>query len=120
MMAQNEQILERELVRGVHVFRLRMRMLEDAAALMALEQELEHVLQAEEVSPKVVINLGSVEYLVTIALVKLVSFKKRIGARGGSISLCSLQPAVREVMEITRFDELFKIYDSEPQAIEKA
>ena len=77
---------------------------------------MSEVLEQEQV-PQIVVNLGRVEYLITTALAKLVSFRIKVGERGGTFRLCSLQPAVREVMEITKFDELFDICENEPDAL---
>jgi len=118
-MADNDQILEHELVGEVNVFRLRMSMLEDGTPLIALEHELDKFLDSAHESPMVVINLGSVEYLVTTALAKLVSFRGKISDLGGRLILCGLRPAVKDVMRITRFDELFEICDGESKAIER-
>jgi anti-anti-sigma factor len=117
-MAEDKQILEHEVVEGTHVFRLQIAMLEDATALMALEDELSQLLESEE-SPTVIVNLGSVEYMVTTALAKLVSYRRKLCNRGGDLILCSLQGPVQEVMKITRFDELFETYEEEAEAVEQ-
>lgn len=119
-MAETKEVLEHEQVQGVHVLRICTKMLETSTPMMVLEDELGRILAENEGAIDVVINLDQVEYLVTTALAKLVSCRERVLERGGSISLCSLQPAVAEMMEVTRFDELFDIYSSESAAIENA
>ncbi|MFP4028624.1 MAG: STAS domain-containing protein [Candidatus Brocadiia bacterium] len=116
-MSDEREILEHEVIDGVHVLRLHMSDLEDGAPLMALNERMEKLLENSDSSPKVIVNLSSVEYMVTTALAKLVSYRRRILGKNGGLSLCGLQPAVQEVMEITKFDELFDICEDEPQAL---
>lgn len=117
-MDEKNDVLEHELTGGVHVLRLHTSRLETSMPIMVLADELDRVISEADGAPRVVINLGTVEFLVTTALAKLITCREKVRERGGSISLCSLQPAVAEVMEVTRFDELFDIYDSESAAVE--
>jgi anti-anti-sigma factor len=75
------------------------------------------LLEQSEGPLKVVVNLGLVEYLVTTALAKLLSFRRRVLERGGVFALCSLRPPVRDVIRIAQFDELFAIYRNETDAV---
>lgn len=118
-MANTDEVLEHELTGGVHVLRLCTSRLETATPMMVLEDEVERILAENHTALHLVINLAQVEYLVTTALAKLVSFRETVLDQGGRISLCSLQPAVEEMMEVTRFDELFEIYGSESEAVAK-
>jgi len=117
-MEDGASLLEHELINGIHVLRLRMPRLEAGTALLVLEDTLHGILdQGEGTAPKIVINLESIEYLVTTALAKLMSFRTRILTQGGSLCLCSLRPAVEEVLKITHFDRFFKIFEDEAAAI---
>ena len=117
-MTDTDEVLEYEQTRGVHVLRVRASRLDSVTPLMVMDDELDRILKEDDQAPGLVINLGSVEYLVTIALAKLITCREKIVERGGTIGLCSLQPAVAEMMEVTRFNELFEIYEDEAEAIE--
>jgi anti-sigma B factor antagonist len=117
-MTQRDQVLEHQNIQGVHVLRICTSRLETSTPMMVLEDELSRILAEDSGAIHLVINLGEVEYLVTTALAKLVSCREKVLERDGSISLCSLQPAVAEMMEVTRFDELFDIYPTESAAVE--
>jgi len=119
-MQEAEGILEHEVIDGVHVFRLRMTGLEDRIALLAFEDAMDQLLKESKEPPRIVVNLGQVEYLLTTALAKLVSFRVRVHKRKGTFVLCCLRPAVQEVMKIAGFDELFSISKSESRAIARA
>jgi anti-anti-sigma factor len=119
-MQEAEGTLEHEVVDGVHVFRLGMTRLEDGIALLAFEDAMNELLKGSKRPPGIVVNLGQVEYLVTTALAKLISFRAKMQKRKGTFALCCLRPAVQEVMEITGFDERFSISESESQAIARA
>jgi anti-anti-sigma factor len=117
-MKESERFLEEEVVGGVHVVRMRAPRLEDETALLVLEDVINNVLeQRGGRHPKVLLNLGSIEYIITTALAKLLSYRTKFLDKGGQLNLCSLQPAVEEVMKITHFDRIFTIFTSEADAL---
>jgi len=116
-MSENAGFLEHEVVDGVHVLRLQAPRLENGTPVLTLEDELNRILEEAGEEPKVVINLASVEYLVTTALAKLISFRAKLVRLGGMLNLCNLQPAVQDVIRITHFEKLFGIYGSESEAL---
>ncbi|MBL4890048.1 MAG: STAS domain-containing protein [Candidatus Lindowbacteria bacterium] len=66
---------------------------------------------------KVVLNMGKVNFLPSLALGQLVAFQKKIKKSGGSVKICSLTPNIDKVFKLTRFDTLFDMYGSEEEAI---
>ena len=78
-MEEQGELLEHEVIEGVHVLRPRMIRLEDGAALLLVESALNEILGDEgDAEPRVVLNLESIEYLVTTALAKFMSFRTRV------------------------------------------
>ncbi|MFW5923685.1 MAG: STAS domain-containing protein [Planctomycetota bacterium] len=118
-MTENTDILEHELVDGIHVLRLKTKRLDISSPVMILEDVLEGIVEESGV-PRVVLNLESVQFLVTTALAKLVRGREGIREAGGILILCELQGPVREVMDVTGFDELFEIYETEESAVQGA
>lgn len=117
-MGKPRQLLEHEVTEGVHVLRPRMPRLEDGTALLVLEDTLNEILDAGGDPPaRIVINLESIEYLVTTALAKFMAFRTRVLTQGGRLCLCSLRPAVEEILKITHFDRFFKMFEDEAAAV---
>jgi anti-anti-sigma factor len=117
-MQKPERTLEHVVVGDVHVLRLLTTKLDDETTLLVLEDELGDIIeQCQDVPPKVVLNFASVQYIFTAALAKLVSYRRMLVDRGGKIGLCCLHDAVREVVCLMRFDELFPISETEADAL---
>ncbi len=57
------------------------------------------------------IDLSQAEYLDSAALGMLLVLRERAGGDRANIVIKGCQPGVRQIMEITRFGELFKIMD---------
>jgi anti-anti-sigma factor len=53
-------------------------------------------------SPKVVVDLGKVEYMSSVGYGPLISFRARVRDLGGRLVLCRLTPVVKETFEATR------------------
>jgi len=117
-MPDAEEVLEHEEVGGVHVLRLRLSRLEDVSALLLFENAMGEILEAEEgAGPRVIVNLASLDYMVTTALAVLMSFRTKLMAAGGRLRLCCPRPNVAEVFRITHFDEYFEISPTEREAL---
>lgn len=118
-MTHNEDVLEHEIMtdRGVHVLRMRSSHLEDRMPLVVLDDEVNGILEDED-APHVVINFECVEFLATTALAKLINCHEKVISKGGDISLCCIQEPVAEILEVTRFEEIFNIYETEADAVE--
>jgi anti-anti-sigma factor len=66
-------------------------------------------LAAEADRPEVVMELGEVAALSTQALVDLVKLRRKLLATGRRLTLCNLQPAVEEVLEVSKLNRWFAI-----------
>jgi anti-sigma B factor antagonist len=88
----------------------------DAYSAPAVVEWLEDVLETS--APNLVVDLGGVHFMDSTALVTLTRGMKHCRQRDGDLRLCSLQPSVRVIFELTRLDRAFEIYDDEDRAVE--
>ncbi|MDB4470659.1 STAS domain-containing protein [Deltaproteobacteria bacterium] len=65
-----------------------------------------------------IIDLSEVRFVDSSGLGALVSGFKNASAREGSLKLCSLQPQVRSMFELTRLHRVFEIFSSVEEALE--
>lgn len=67
---------------------------------------------------KLLLNFGNVEYLSSAALAKFITLHKKIQQNGGRLALCSIDPQIKEVFEITKLTRIFSIYAGEQEALQ--
>lgn len=68
-------------------------------------------------SALVVVNLRDLYFVDSSGLASLVQGLKRAREYHGNLCLCCLQPPVRLILELTRFDKVFEIFVSEEDAV---
>jgi anti-sigma B factor antagonist len=68
-------------------------------------------------TPKVLLNLKNVRYIDSSGIASLVEGLKAARDNGARLILYGLSPSVREVLELSRLQKIFEIYDSEEQAL---
>ncbi len=66
----------------------------------------------------ILVNFTKVEYLSSAALGKLISLHKRVLSAKGKLALCCIAPSIFEVFEITGLKKVFKVFDTEQEALE--
>jgi anti-anti-sigma factor len=76
-----------------------------------------HLEQCKAGGPPLVIDMSAVDYISSVGLRVLMVAAKQAEAQAGTIAIAALTPMVREVFEISRFDMLFRIYDSVEAAL---
>jgi anti-sigma B factor antagonist len=81
----------------------------DVAAAPSLAAKLEEVVAGGGVD--IVLDLSEVTFLDSSGLGVLVKYLKRVLGAGGQIRLVVTNRAVRQVIEITRLDTVFAVYD---------
>lgn len=90
----------------------------DSTTADKLGQELNDAIDAGK--NQVVLDLSQVEYMSSAGLRELVSALKRIqrgAVRGGDLRLAALSDRVQEVLELAGLDEIFKIYETQVEAV---
>jgi len=71
----------------------------------------------EKRARKVFLNLKNVRYIDSSGIASLVEGLKASRDQGSRMILYSLSPSVREVMELSRLQKIFEIYENEEQAL---
>jgi len=66
---------------------------------------------------RVVVDVEQLEYISSAGLRVLLIAAKRSKAAGTQLALAGLQPAVREVFDISGFSRLFDIHGARPDAV---
>ena len=66
---------------------------------------------------KLVLNLGSVSYIDSTGLGTLVYLLRQVNAYGGKMALVQVTPIVRNVLEVTRLQNVFNIQPTEEDAL---
>ena len=58
---------------------------------------------------RLVLDLGGLEYISSAGLRVLMLASRDVKGRGGTLVVCGLQPIVREIFEISRFNVVFQV-----------
>ena len=79
-------------------------------------RELYDLVEGEQ-RKKLLLNLGSVDFLSSAALGKLITLDKKARARGGVLKLSNVCPELSQIFAVTRLDRLFDIEKDEAAAL---
>ena len=79
----------------------------DAAGAPELETRCKALIL--EGSNRLLLDLAKVEYVSSAGLRSLLVLAKAVKSAGGALALCSLVPAVRDVMTISGFDNILPL-----------
>jgi anti-sigma B factor antagonist len=83
-----------------------------------LQEVQDRVLEASNVDPPLlVVDLSHVDFFGSSFIELLYRVWSRLNSRGGHFALCGLSPYCREVIEVTRLDQLWPIYPSVDEAV---
>lgn len=89
----------------------------NSANATSLEADL--LAQVEKGERKVVLDLSRLDYISSAGLRVVLLLAKRLKQQAGSLVLCSLQPHVSEVFEISGFLGILTAVDSRADALAK-
>lgn len=67
--------------------------------------------------PALVLDFGGVEYISSVGLRALMIGARAAKTKGGSFTMAALQPMVREVFQISRFDKVIETHDDVEAAL---
>ena len=87
----------------------------DAAGAPELEARCKALIQ--EGANRLLLDLAKVEYVSSAGLRSLLVLAKAVKSTGGGMALCSLVPAVRDVMTISGFDNILPLAADRPAAL---
>jgi anti-sigma B factor antagonist len=66
---------------------------------------------------KLLLNFSNVEYLSSAALGKLINLHNKLDAGQGKLAMCNVFAQILEVLAVTKFDKIFKIFPDEEAAM---
>jgi anti-anti-sigma factor len=90
----------------------------DHATADAFKAELLDSLdQAASNGDRVILDLAGVDYMASVGLRVLVLGSKKVKAQGGTLVVAAMQPVVREIYQISRFDVLLPSFASVRDAV---
>lgn len=67
---------------------------------------------------KFVFNMAKIGFLSSMMIATVVFFAKEVTSQKGTIRLCMLSDNAKEVLKITRIDQLFKTFATEEEALQ--
>lgn len=111
-----EQRLEVSEHGDVTVVRFLDRKILDELNIQELGDELFRLVE-EENRTKLLLSFGSVEFLSSAALGKLLTLDKKVKSHHGQLKLCDINPEIYKVFEITRLFKVFDIREDEASAL---
>ncbi|MEM7233905.1 MAG: STAS domain-containing protein [Planctomycetota bacterium] len=114
-MSNNDGVLKTEVIDGVVVLSFdRGCLREEKQILTTLASLSKHIEERDK--PRIVLDMGNVEYLSSAGLGQLVGLLKRARANNGDFKLCRLQNAIRELFDVMRLNTIFDLYESVDEA----
>lgn len=87
----------------------------DAVTSPEFEKRLSEMIVAGE--SNFLINLGHLEYISSAGLRSILTIAKLLKAKEGKILIAGLQGPVKDVFTISGFGAIFKIYETEQEAL---
>ena len=88
----------------------------DPSRIELLGKELTKLTEDESV-PRLIVNFSDVKFFSSAAINKLIVLEKKVRAKGGQTCLTNLRPEVRDLFGFTHLDSLFRIHDSQEDAV---
>jgi len=78
-----------------------------------------HVAECRVGGDRLVLDFSGVEYISSVGLRVLMLAARQSREQGGTIAIAALQPVVREIFEISRFNVVFPCYGTLREALGK-
>ncbi|HMH17611.1 MAG TPA: STAS domain-containing protein [Burkholderiales bacterium] len=78
-----------------------------------------YVASCRDGGDRLVLDFSKVDYISSVGLRVLMLAGKRVREQGGFIVIAALQPVVREIFEISRFNLVFQCFGSVREALAK-
>lgn len=89
----------------------------DAVGVASIETKLAETIE-ENKGKKILVDMGNVNFVASLALRMLLSNQKAVSKEGGELRLSGLQSQIAEVFRKSRFDTIFKIHTDRAAALE--
>ncbi len=88
----------------------------DAQSAPGVNEDIVNIL--DQGQNKMLINFKGLEYISSAGLRVLIIIAKKLRASEGELALCSLDEKIYEVFDVSGFTAIFKIYDTQAEAME--
>ena len=116
-MAQTiDELMTVEKQASVQVLRFHHAELFDTIEVELIATQFEE-LAAEGENPRLVLDLELVEHVSSVMLSALIEVRSQVLERGGRIALASIQPRLRDLLDLVRIHDLFENYASVESAV---
>jgi anti-sigma B factor antagonist len=89
----------------------------DTVSSAAFEPEIDRFFRGVETN--VIFNCSGLNYISSSGLRVFLVAQKRADANNGKLCLCNMQPAIMEILDISGFSAIFRIYDTQEEALEQ-
>ena len=99
---------------GVEVLEFKGKM--DAHGSAEAQAQLARLIEAGKRT--IVANFEKLDYVNSTGIRVLLAVAKQLKVVGGELRICSLNEVVREVLDISGFTMIFKVFGSEAEALE--
>ncbi len=87
----------------------------DTTNFNEFENEIVGVIGAGE--KNIVLNCKGLNYISSSGLRVFLIAQKKLMALNGKLHLCEMQPAIKEIFDISGFSTIFKIFETEEEAL---
>ena len=81
-----------------------------------LEKEVSQLLDSGE--KNLIFNCSGMNYISSSGLRVFLVTQKKVILMDGKLYLCNMQPTIQEIFRISGFSNLFRIYDTQEEALE--
>ena len=88
----------------------------NSANFNLLESEINEILAQGQIN--IVLNCKDLNYISSSGLRVFLIAQKKLMAVKGKLHLCEMQSGIKEIFDISGFTGIFKIFDTEKQALE--
>ncbi|HPR32734.1 MAG TPA: STAS domain-containing protein [Prolixibacteraceae bacterium] len=87
----------------------------DTTNFNVFEKEITDVI--EKGQKNILLNCKGLNYISSSGLRVFLIAQKKLMALQGKLHLCEMQPTIREIFDISGFSTIFKIFDTEEEAL---
>lgn len=88
----------------------------DTTNYISFEKDIREVINSGE--DNIIFNCSGLDYISSSGLrVFLIALKMLMGSNG-KLHLCEMQPAIKVIFDISNFSSIFKIFESEEEALQ--
>ena len=116
MSAQHQDLLSIEVRDGIHVVRCLTETLLDPVDIERVDIQIQAAM-ASVSTPRVVVNLQSVNHMASLMLSVLIKLHQDVQAKGGAVALASIPKRLQDLFELVGLDHIFDSYETPEEAL---